>query len=403
MNDSERFGKDLADFLRGFLNNSSPSVTAPKTEIGDWATPPDSSVKKKPEDSWNNSTTPATEFPPDFELWADFNNAHKLIPGNLLVVHLGTNRVFQVDIKTGDPVFMFSLNWGQKTFPWRAIADVDGHIYCSMSGTLASTHGHIPAGYRAPAAKFDYWGAIVKINHREGTLKVLAETKVPGQGLVRDPHGMQLLANGKLLVCDFQGFGGGGAVYTVDKDTGETEAIIEGGLLNQTPVSALLDTDNVLWVANADMSDQNDGEIIRIDLATKKQTVFLKRGGKNKGQVVGVLQAPKKDELIVFRCEWPNIRGNGAVFLLNKKTGKTTDLFNSSTDDPRFPNTNGDVTGNILWFGESVRKEIIGYDILKRKIVSTFDFRGVAGGWRGMIDSYDGIESVTVIPDGIRQ
>jgi hypothetical protein len=52
----------------------------------------------------------------------------------------------------------------------------------------------------------------------------------------------------------------------------------------------------------------------------------------------------------------------------------------------------------MLWFGESVRKEIIGYNLETGKVEATIDFRPVAGGWRGMLDSYDGIESVTVIP-----
>lgn len=391
MNDAERFGRDLADFLRGFLYNQmdvSQGSTTEK-EDADWST----------DQSTLNSSQKKLQFPSDFELWADINNAHRLKPGNLLVVHLGTNRVFQVDVETGDIIFMFSLNWGPRTFVWRAIADGDGAIYCSLSGTAASKSGIVPPGYRAPAARFEYWGAIVKLDTRSGSLKVLAETKVPGRGPLLDPHGMQLLAEErKLLVCDFQGFGGGGAVYKIDVDSGELEMVAERGLLNETPVSALLDKDGILWVTNADMTEENDGEIIRVNLKSGSQDIFLKRSGKDAGQVVGVLQGIESEQLVIFRCEWPNVRGNSAVFLANKSTGQTEELFRSSIDDPRFYNTNGDVSGDILWFGESVRKEIIGFDLRKREVIKTIDFRGAAGGWRGMFDSYDGIESVTVIP-----
>ncbi|MGJ0535591.1 hypothetical protein [Methylocystis sp.] len=233
-------------------------------------------------------------------------------------------------------------------------------------------------------------------------MRTLVETKLPGVGNVIDPHGMQMLKDDKLLVSDFQGFEPGGCVYTVDKKTGDLQVISKDGLFT-VPVSAVEDADGTIWVANADMTEQNDGEIIKVDKGGK-QSVFLPWSGKNSGQIVGMLQSNKPDELVVFRCEWPNVRGNSAVFIINKKSKDMRKIFESSADDPRFYNTNGDVAGDMLWFGESVRKEIIGYNLDTNKIVATLDFRPVAGGWRGMLDSYDGIESVTVVPPiGVEQ
>jgi hypothetical protein len=319
------------------------------------------------------------------------------MPGHLLVVHLAKNYCYQVDPKTGESTFLFSLNWGAtRTFFWRAIADVDGSIYCSVSGAVV--------GLNPPRAKFHYWGAVAKINHRLGSITKLAETQIPGQGVVLDPHGMQLLEGNRLLVCDFQGFKKegehGGAVYLIDRTSGALQVLARSGFFN-VPVNALLDSDGILWVASADMTEQNDGEVIRVD-KNGKQEVFLPSPGKNSGQVVGILQSYKPEELIIFRCEWPNVRGNSAVFALNKKTAEKRMFFQSSPDDPRFYNTNGDVSGKILWFAESVRKQLIGFDLEREKIIAEIDLGPVVGEARGMIDSYDGLESVTVVPTNVR-
>lgn len=396
----EDFGKDVGSFLRGVLTSDGTEAqgksAGPRGNEpaggGDWATP------EQARNSWGGGGAgdPNAVFPPEYKLWSDMNNAPKLIPGHLLVVHLATSTCYQVDPASGNATLLFTLRWGPRTFMWRAIADSDGTIYCSVSGTLASVQGDIPPGYAPPAARFNYWGAIVQIDHRHGRMRTLVETKLPGIGEVLDPHGMQMIKGNKLLVSDFQGFEPGGCIYTVDKRNGDLEVLSKDGLFT-VPVSALMDPEGVVWVANADMTAENDGEIIRLE-KDGKQTVFLPPAGKNSGQVVGLLQSYKPDELVVFRCEWPNVRGNSAVFTINKKTKKIRELFRSRVDDPRFYNTNGDVAGKMLWFGESVHKEIIGYNLETNKIEARLDFRPVAGGWHGMLDSYDGIESVTVIP-----
>lgn len=397
----EEFGKDVGAFLRGVLGKEA-AEPAGKGEWQHGSEPAASGEWGAPEKSrggpWNGGgdSDPNLVFPADYKLWADMNNAPKLIPGHLLVVHLATSTCYQVDPATGNATLLFTLRWGPRTFAWRAIADTDGTIYCSVSGTLASVQGAIPPGYAPPAARFNYWGAIVQIDHRRGKMRTLVETKLPGVGEVLDPHGIQFIDGNRLLVADFQGFEPGGCIYAVDKRSGDLEVISKNGLFT-VPVSALMDSDGVVWVANADMTEENDGEIIRIEKGGR-QSVFLPPSGKNSGQVVGLLQSYKAEELIVFRCEWPNVRGNSAVFTINKKTKKIKELFRSRVDDPRFYNTNGDVSGKMLWFGESVHKEIIGYNLETNKIETRIDFRPVAGGWHGMLDSYDGIESVTVIP-----
>ena len=85
--------------------------------------------------------------------------------------------------------------------------------------------------------------------------------------------------------------------------------------------------------------------------------------------------------------------------LLNKSSNKLETIFHGTEKDPKFYNTNGWVEGNILWFGESVNKEIFAYNLQKKEIVNVLSVRDVMQSYHGMVSSYDGIESVSVIPE----
>jgi hypothetical protein len=318
-------------------------------------------------------------------LWGDINRAFPLVSGNLLAISLAKNICFQVDPESGVATFLFSVVWGPRTFFWRAVADRHGEIYLTASGTVTDT--------QPQAARFGYWGAVGSLSHRHGGIVTVVDTSMDPR--VVDPHGIQILADGRMLVSDFVGFGGTGRIYIVHGRTGSIEVLADGGLLT-TPVNAIRDDDGFIWVANADMSEGNDGEILRID-PDGRQSVLLPMSGRNSGQIVGMLQHPDKDYLIVFRCDWPWMV-HSAVLAVHKKTARTRVLFEGSAAHPKFYNTNGDIAGDMLWFGESVDKEILGYDLRKEEVVSRIDMRPYVGYQRGMVDSYDGIESVTVIP-----
>jgi hypothetical protein len=115
------------------------------------------------DDTWGSGRSSREEFPDSYDLWIDINNAPKLVPGHLLVVHLRTSSCYQVDPSTGDATLLFQVNWGPRTFLWRAIATDQGKIYCSVSGTIAGSDGQTPPGYRPQAALFKYWGRGDKI------------------------------------------------------------------------------------------------------------------------------------------------------------------------------------------------------------------------------------------------
>src|ERR1043165_6252502 len=169
-----------------------------------------------------------------------FSHAARLKPGHLLLVMLGKLACYQVDPESGAIEYICSLGHEQSPFIWRALVDRDGFIYCTMSGVK-------DPGSPTRDAIFGMAGAVLRIDHRHADIQAIAT----GATIV-DPCGMQLVDNGQLLVCDFNGFGGSGQVYLVDPTTGEARTVAEGGLLKD-PVSAFRDEDGVIWVANSYM------------------------------------------------------------------------------------------------------------------------------------------------------
>lgn len=98
------------------------------------------------------------------------------------------------------------------------------------------------------------------------------------------------------------------------------------------------------------------------------------------------------------RSEWPPLSGLNAVLLVNARTGKIDPVLTSTRENPRFFSTGFETNKKVLWLADSVRKELIGFDLATRRTVKAIDFRPVTGGWRGMRDSFDTMESVSVVP-----
>ncbi len=322
-----------------------------------------------------------------------FNQAARLKPGHLLVVHLATNACFQVDPESGQPEYLFTISHEQTPFLWRVLASPEGEIYCTLSGVRRQDSP-------TKDAAFGLAGAVVRLNTR------LAEIDVVSAGSeLADPCGMQILDETRLLVCDFSGFGGTGSVYTVDRLTGEVERLAEGGLLAD-PVSAYRDENGTIWVANSYMHytyghrggviEKDDGEVLAIT-PDGRQRVVVPRESPATGSIVGIHGAHDPAYVIAVKGDWP-VMETGAVLLIEKKSGAIEVLLSASPDEPRFYSTHVGVDGHILWVGESYRKELLGYDLANRKVVHRFDLSGVMGRWHGVASSFEGIESVSVVP-----
>ena len=376
----EKFGHDVGAFLRGLLSvdvtYSEPSNKYHYESPSPQEKGSTSSYRQVQKNTYNEGKN-------NYKIAGAFNQAAKLIPGNLLILCLPQNKCFQLDTESERITFLFDLRWGPQTFFWKAIVDVDGSIYCSVSGTVTSE--------QPPIAQFGNWGAVTRVNHRIANIETLAE----GNG-VTDPYGLQLLEDKRLLVSDFNSFDGTGSIYILDPASRSVEIVAKGGRLKE-PVSAVMDKNGLLWVANSDQT-VNDGEILRIDPGGT-QTVILPRQGAGAGAVVGVLQSIKPEELVIFVNDWPEMV-NSSIFLLNKENGRKEILFQASSDEPQFYSTVGDIDGTTLWFGECVEGYIVGYDLERKEVLKRIYVGSLysMGGFKGMMHSYHGIESVTVIP-----
>ncbi|MBV9773063.1 MAG: hypothetical protein JO040_03900 [Gemmatimonadetes bacterium] len=327
-----------------------------------------------------------------------FNQAARLRPGHLLVVYLARNAVYQVDPDSGTITYLFTLGHEQNPFLWRVLADREGRIYCTLSGVRSPT---------SPTrdAVFGMAGVVVRVNLHLGEVEALAV----GDELV-DPCGMSLLDDARLLVSDFAGFGDTGAVYTVDRVTGELRTVARGGLLVE-PVSTIMDPDGVLWVANSHMHyhyphrggvlEKDDGEVLRID-PDGRQTVVVPRQSPAAGSVVGIHPADDPDYVIAVKGDWP-VMESGAVLRVHKASGKVETLLSASREEPRFYSTHVGLSGSILWVGETYRKELLAYDLCEGRVVHTIDMSRLMGPYEGVSSSFEGLESVSVVPLDLRE
>ncbi|MBW4548591.1 MAG: hypothetical protein KME25_29795 [Symplocastrum torsivum CPER-KK1] len=324
----------------------------------------------------------------------DFNPGAILKPGNLLVTFQPRKACYQIDPESGDVEFLFSLRRKQGLFLWRAIADREGNIYCSYSGNIIGQEPY-------QRAIFGTSGGVVRINYRRTDRVVpLAEDSVNvavGDNVV-DPLGMEFLENNRILVADFNGFGGTGFVYIINRFTGVRERTISSSLFID-PIKAVLDNDGFIWVANADQASQ-DGDVVCID-PNGKQTIIVQRQGKSVGALVDILQSQNPDELILIRDSLPALE-TSAILIMNKRNGEFDSIITASRGLPRFY-SQGYVDGNYLWVAESYENKILRIDLTTRSITQEIDATRIRGGIRGFRSSYDVIESISVIPKDVKQ
>lgn len=331
------------------------------------------------------NTDPDFEYPfipAEKRVYGQCNTAGLLKPGHLLVVTLPQNVCYQVDPKSGEFTYLFELNWYKGSFLWCVACDKFGDIYCTMSG-LASPPP-------ITNSTFGTWGAIVKVNHRKPSVKALAESKD-----IVDPYGIQIINDTSLLVSDFGNFGGSGSVYTIDKYSGAFELVANGGRLKE-PTSAFMDIDGNIFVANGDQDDQ-DGEVVKLDV-NRKQSVVVPREGHRAGALLGVIPGHNDDHIIAVRNEWDH-RMNTKIQLVNKLTLESTTLLSANPNERKFFNTVPVCHNGNLWVAECVQKEILCFDVEKRKITKRIDLSKVMGGYRGMKNSFDAVPCIAVVPN----
>jgi len=294
---------------------------------------------------------------------------------------------YQIDRETTDIEFIFELTRTPKAYWWMAVPASDGSIYCSVSGQTVQADP-------LSLARFGARGAVVRVDHRRDSISVVAEG-----GAVVDPFGLELIGKNQLLVSDFNGWGGSGYIGLLDLRTGASEALAFGGTLVD-PQMATLDETGKLWVANA-MHRHYDGEIVCVE-SGNRQTVVYPRHGPGSGIVSGVFPSGDPATVLFVIIDWP-FMANSAVVVLEKSTGKTNVLLGASESDPKLYNAHGVVIDGTLWIGESYNNEILAVDVTTGEIVQRIDVSGILGaskgkGVRGIIDSFDFLECITVVP-----
>ncbi|MBZ9803456.1 hypothetical protein LB564_17000 [Mesorhizobium sp. ES1-6] len=215
------------------------------------------------------------------------------------------------------------------------------------------------------------------------------------RNLVVDPYSIQILADGRLLICDFGGFEGSGRVYTVEPLNGHLQVVVEGANLID-PTSAFMDGDGQIWIANGDQNDQ-DGEVLCFDPAAGTQRVVYPREGNMSGALLGVFPAHDPDFLLATKNEWAN-RVNTCVLLINKVDGTARKILSGSEDIPKFFSTKGCVVGSTLWIAECVNRELLEVDLPSGNIISRTDLRPIMGGHCGMRNSFDAISAIYDVP-----
>jgi hypothetical protein len=320
-------------------------------------------------------------------VWGIFNHAARLVPGHLLLVYLARNACFQLDPESGRSEYLFRLGRENDPFLWRALAGTDGRVYCTLSGgkDLATPHHEAYVGAQ---------GWIVSVDFRLGDIRVVA----PGGDFV-DPCGFVFLDDGHLLVTDFHGFGGpGGSVSRVDLASSEVTVLVSGGLLKD-PVSAVMAADGALWIANAMMEGyekENGGEIIRVD-ADGQQTVVVPQEAHPTGTYVGICTSPVQGEFLVVKNDMP-LMEHSALLRLDTATGALHPFDLGDAALPRCYSTHIGVSGSTVWIAESYQRQLIGYDMSQDRVVKRFSLSGILGDYLGLASTFEGIESVSVVP-----
>ncbi len=338
----------------------------------------------------------ASSFVTNSGLKLNANQAECLKEGAILLAHMG--KCYQLDLSTKKVTFLFELVRNPHTYLWATVPDQYGNVYCSVSGSTEKNDLYLRQG-----AKFGSdFGCIVRVDSGNRRLDVIVEETVI------DPWGMELLNDHQLLFADMVGWGGGedgeripGSVKVIDVRSGAFEVLAEGNELID-PHMATLDSDGVLWIANA-MHQQYDGSLVRVD-PEGKQTMVVPRHGPGSGILCGLFGSSSDQEVIFVTIDWPYMH-KSSVCAMDKKTGKVEVLLSASRKSPKVFAMHGAVDPRgIMWIPESYEGELIGYDLKARKVTDVIDISGVTGqalgpSIRGVYDSFTFCEGAYIVPE----
>jgi Ca2+-binding RTX toxin-like protein len=119
-------------------------------------------------------------------------------------------------------------------------------------------------------------GALIEVNHYTGTQRPLSYNAISSPGLFKDPTGVALDRQGRLLVADPEAFGGSGGVIRVDPSTGQQTGLSSNAISSQglfkDPVGIAVTASGSLLVADPGASGGR-GAVIAVDPANGQQSL----------------------------------------------------------------------------------------------------------------------------------
>jgi outer membrane protein assembly factor BamB len=396
--DSEKLGHDLGDFLRGFLGVELPNSKMPSESLDSsskiYASSSSTSEKEKSQKGYYENAEYIKPDPSKIRMFV--NRGASLKKGHLLLVNQTDATVYCMDPETGEYEFVFRL-YDTVGFLFRAIATPQGDIFCTVTGTR---YAHDRNGII-----FGAGGAVLKIDHRREKIQV-----VPGSNGFTDPCGLQLLNDGSLIVTDFEGFHGAGpgmnptgSVYNLDPVTGRLTSLASGGLL-RIPIGAYLDSDEMLYVSNAQMRYEypdepipDTGNVLRFNTKTMQQDIFVAESNPPQGALLGVNGSPDEPFLIIVTAGAPMFTV-GALISVEKQSGKTEFILSSSEDKHRFFSPHSEIRDGILYTADSYQKELLLIDVRNKSIIRTLSLKEILGSYKGVINQFNLIDCVSIIP-----
>ena len=393
---SEQFGRDLRAFLKGLMFTESGSaemagISSAMTSLTPAAA---ATVQARLAGAVSSRAGAAVAggIPDLTQTTMLPNSAARLPRGHLVLGAQASNSAYRLDPESGEIEVLFQLS-NTLAFLWRVIPTKSGLLYASLSGTRPPGGGNLQWGLR---------GIVFSIDLVRETI-----APVPGFERLIDPVDITVLSDGKLLIVDFMGFNGTGAVYILDPSTGDTQKLDLGNALHD-PNCAYLDDDGVLLIANPWQNYQNRrgadglplkdyGNVIMVEPGTNKIETLYDNSPNPKGAIVGVTGSRDKKYAIIVRTDWP-VLSSSAILRLDRSTKQVVPLIEASDSSRRFFSPRCEVIGDLLYAADSYQRELLAIDIATGKIAKTYDLRAIIPGGTGIVASTQSVESVAAVP-----
>ena len=380
MSDLEQFGRGMRHFLQGFLG---PSNIPPETS----SRHPAYYEPERPQ-GYKRPVKPAAE-----DIVLRPNVSARMIPEQLLLTVQKTNSVCRYDPTSGEAEIVCQFA-NTPMLLWRAIAAPNGDIYCSLSGTRQPDNPFVVA--------FGEGGALLRVRPQDEKMWI-----IPGNSDLQDPGEMLLLDNGNLLVVDFQGFSGTGAIYEINPNSGERRTVATGGLLRD-PTAATIGPDGALYVANASMQyviskdDQGNwikdtGNVLRVDMESGHVEVVYDETRDRLGAICGMARHPVGSLVTIIRNDWPAM-SSSAILIYDLVNKEVKVVLESSIGSPRFFSHVPSPLGRTLYVADSYQKQMLAVDVERGEVIDRQPVHHILGPTVGMLHAFETIEAITIIP-----